>query len=230
MAPQEQQRFTLTRATPEDMDEVAQLQYDCFPAFIRESFMGCRSEADLPRVVERTREDMRTNVHDIWILVRDAQRPDGRGGRGKPAAASNWRVYLNGAAAAQSDDAPMPWLAEHGDKEALERAQNVINEMNTARKAANPDGFLHLHICFTSPEYRRKGAGSLMMQWGCDLADQLALPGWIEASPDGNFLYKVFGFYDVGKIKGEGDMNGTFMRRDASTKLEVAKAGESRAN
>ncbi|KAK7942838.1 gnat family protein [Apiospora aurea] len=229
MAPQEQPRFTLTRATPEDMDEVAQLEYECFPAFIRESFMGCRSEADLPRVAKRFGAEMRTNIHDLWILVRDkAPGPDG--GRGKLAAASNWRVYLNDAAAQQSDDAPMPWLAERGDMEALERAQIVMDEMNTARKAANPDGFLHLHICFTSPEYRRKGAGSLMMQWGCDLADQLALPGWIEASPEGNSLYKAFGFHDVGKITGQGAMSGTFMKRDATTKLGVAKAGESQAN
>ncbi|KAK8116092.1 hypothetical protein PG984_012594 [Apiospora sp. TS-2023a] len=218
-----QQRFTLTRATPANMDEVARLQYACFPQFIREAFMGCRSEADLPMVAERFRHDMETNVHDIWILARDP-------GSGTLAAASNWRVYLNGAAAQASDDEPMPWLAERGDKEALAKARNIMGEMNAARKAANPDGFLHLHICFTSPEYRRKGAGSLMMQWGCDLADQLALPGWIEASAEGNFLYKVHGFYDVGKMKDQGDMTGTFMKRDARTKLGAGKAGESRPN
>ncbi|KAK8084977.1 hypothetical protein PG997_006248 [Apiospora hydei] len=146
MATQDQPRFTLTRATPEDMDEVTRLEYECFPAFIRESFMGCRSEADLPRVAERFRAEMRTNVHDLWILARDnAPSPDG--GRGKLAASSNWRVYLNGAAARQSDDAPMPWLAERGDMEALERAQNIMDEMNTARKAANPDGFLRKFLC-----------------------------------------------------------------------------------
>lgn len=86
---------------------------------------------------------------------------------------------------------------------------------------------LDLHICFTSPEYRRKGAGSLMLQWGCDLADHLALPGWIESSVEGNFLYKRFGFYDVAKMKDQGDMSGTFMKRDARTKLGAAKTGGS---
>ncbi|KAK7931412.1 acyl-CoA N-acyltransferase [Apiospora marii] len=218
---QQAPRFTLTRATPADMDEVARLEYDCFPAFIRAAFMGCRSEADLPRVADRFRDEMRTNVHDIWILVRDIE-------SGRLAAASNWRVYLNGAAAQASDDAPMPWMAEDGgDGEALARARVVMGEMNAARKVANPEGFLHLHICFTSPEFRRKGAGSLMLRWGCDLADQLALPGWIESSAEGNFLYKVFGFYDVAKMKNEGDMSGTFMRRDARATLGAAKAGES---
>ena len=53
-----------------------------------------------------------------------------------------------------------------------------------------------------------------MMQWGCDLADQLFIPGWIEASEEGNFLYKAFGFYDFAKLPGDA----TFMKRDARTK------------
>lgn len=54
-----------------------------------------------------------------------------------------------------------------------------------------------LHICFTHPDYRRRGAGAMLLQWGCDLADLLQLPGYIEASRDGNFLYKTFGFEGV---------------------------------
>jgi hypothetical protein len=52
----------------------------------------------------------------------------------------------------------------------------------------------------------------MMLQWGCDLADQLFLQGWIEASAEGNFLYKAFGFYDFGKM--EGPVPGTMMKRD----------------
>lgn len=63
-----------------------------------------------------------------------------------------------------------------------------------------------LHICFTSPEYRRAGAGSKMMRWGCELADLLFLPAWVEASPEGNFLYKKFGFCDFKQIEHEDSM------------------------
>ena len=51
-----------------------------------------------------------------------------------------------------------------------------------------------------------------MLQWGCDLMDLLQLPGWIEASAEGNFLYKAYGFYDFQKIDGE--LGGTNMKRD----------------
>ena len=58
----------------------------------------------------------------------------------------------------------------------------------------------------------------MMMQWGCDLADHLFLPAWIEASPEGNFLYKTFGFYDyeyLDSFDGSDVPGGTNMKRDA---------------
>ena len=62
----------------------------------------------------------------------------------------------------------------------------------------------------------------MMMQWGVDVADSLCLPGWIEASPEGNFLYKRFGFYDFEEIRRDdealgrkGEVLGMSMRRDA---------------
>jgi len=55
-----------------------------------------------------------------------------------------------------------------------------------------------------------------MLQWGCDLADHLALPAYIEASTEGNFLYKRFGFYDHDTIHVDGMGEDTVvMLRDA---------------
>lgn len=53
----------------------------------------------------------------------------------------------------------------------------------------------------------------MMLKWGCDVADLLGLAGWIEASEEGNFLYKVHGFYDHSKI--ESEIEGINMKRDA---------------
>lgn len=52
----------------------------------------------------------------------------------------------------------------------------------------------------------------MVLQWGCDAADALSLPGWIESSPEGSFLYKSFGFYEHSKIPGE--LGGINMKRD----------------
>lgn len=45
------------------------------------------------------------------------------------------------------------------------------------------------------------------MRWGCELADLLFIPAWIEASAEGNFLYKRFGFYDQQQLTHKGVVN-----------------------
>ena len=55
-----EQIFYLSRLDPsEDMLELVQVAYECFPPMIREMFMGCKSEADLPRLVEHYLKDIR---------------------------------------------------------------------------------------------------------------------------------------------------------------------------
>ncbi|KAH9884420.1 acyl-CoA N-acyltransferase [Xylariomycetidae sp. FL2044] len=198
------QPFALSRATPDDMPEITRLEYVCFPPIVRELFMGCQTEDDLPRLSARHARLMATDRHDVWIKVVETRTR-------RIIAASNWKVYPNGAPSSAGDTAP-EWLRD----EDRERAARMLGAMNEARRAANPGGFVYLHTCFTDPEYQRRGAGSMMMQWGCDLADQLFLPAWIEASPEGNALYRKYGFYDLEPARG--GLQGTNMRRDARTK------------
>lgn len=50
-----------------------------------------------------------------------------------------------------------------------------------------------------------------MLQWGCDLADQLFLPAWVSGTADGILLYKRFGF-EVSDVDTAG---GSLMKREA---------------
>lgn len=52
----------------------------------------------------------------------------------------------------------------------------------------------------------------MMLKWGCEVADLLGLAGWVEASEEGNFLYKVHGFEEHSKIEG-GELGGVNMMR-----------------
>lgn len=219
--------FTLSRASLPDIPEMAQLMYTCFPTLVREVLMGCDTEADLPKFIAVLEDELRVHHHAIWVKVVDKA-------SGRIAAASLWKVYPNAGTPADGGEKVMTWL----DGERRTMAERLVGIMNVARREANPDGFarecnvlfldglLHmktddselaswstdLHICFTSPGFRRQGAGRLMMQWGCDLADVLSIPAWIEASVEGQALYKVHGFVDVDTPPGLGDV--TFMRRE----------------
>ena len=53
---------------------------------------------------------------------------------------------------------------------------------------------LELHIMFTHPNHRRKGAANMLMQWGTDLADRLGLESWVSARPLAKPLYLRYGF------------------------------------
>lgn len=59
-----------------------------------------------------------------------------------------------------------------------------------------------LNICFTDPDYQRRGIGAMILDWGVKLGDQLFLPMWIHASPAGKILYSKFGFIEIDKSRG----------------------------
>lgn len=48
----------------------------------------------------------------------------------------------------------------------------------------------------THPDYQRRGAGSMLVQWGCDLADKDGVAAYVDASKEGASLYQRHGFVD----------------------------------
>ena len=84
-----------------------------------------------------------------------------------------------------------------------------------------------LYILFTDPDYQRCGAGSIHVKWGCDLADRLVVPAWVEASPFGHHLYEENGFRDVEAVKPPTKKwvsEYTMMKREPKTTLEAGRA------
>lgn len=51
-----------------------------------------------------------------------------------------------------------------------------------------------IYVSHTHPDYRRQGAGHMMMEWGIRRADELGLECFVEASPLGYQLYSKYGF------------------------------------
>ncbi|OMP86142.1 hypothetical protein BK809_0003311, partial [Diplodia seriata] len=51
-----------------------------------------------------------------------------------------------------------------------------------------------LHRLFTHPDYQRRGCGAALVRTGCEIADRLSLPVWVESSPVGERLYRAHGF------------------------------------
>lgn len=53
-----------------------------------------------------------------------------------------------------------------------------------------------LDMLCTHPQYRGKGAGSMLVARGCEEADQDRVPAYVDASRDGAPLYARHGFED----------------------------------
>ncbi|KAK1081429.1 hypothetical protein LTR33_004692 [Friedmanniomyces endolithicus] len=53
---------------------------------------------------------------------------------------------------------------------------------------------IHLWLIVTHPNFRRRGAGSVLMKWGIDAAEQKGWPVTVFASPMGELLYSHLGF------------------------------------
>ena len=78
-----------------------------------------------------------------------------------------------------------------------------------------------LDLLQTDPKYQGRGAGSMLIQWGLDIADARHIPAYLESSPVAHGLYQKFGFKDVGKLilnpkwnYGSADPSIYFMLRD----------------
>ncbi|KAF5669901.1 hypothetical protein FCIRC_9086 [Fusarium circinatum] len=63
----------------------------------------------------------------------------------------------------------------------------------------------YLDTLVTHPDYQRCGAGSMLMKFGCDLADKDGVAAYVDASKSGAGLYKCFGFVDK-SLPGSGDV------------------------
>lgn len=135
----------LSRATEADMPEIAAVEYRSFSPFIREMFMGCRSEADIPRLADWYARRLRSDPFDVWIKVVDAA-------TGRLVAASEWKVCPNGPG---PDDEPPEWL----EGESLERSRRMMGAINAARRKANPAGYVRKSPFFPSPFWLMPGLG-----------------------------------------------------------------------
>ena len=59
-----------------------------------------------------------------------------------------------------------------------------------------------LELVATDPAYQGKGAGSQMMRWGLDRADEQKVEAYLEASPNAVRLYEELGFREAGRPGG----------------------------
>ncbi|KAJ5133720.1 acetyltransferase [Penicillium atrosanguineum] len=135
------------------------------------------------------------NAHDLlnksfqrYIKVVDTESQDAEG-RPRIAAYAKWDLSMP----EERGRRYPPWHEEMPGE--LCEAFFMKEEANRKRVMGDTRHF-YLDTVATHPDYQRRGAGSLLVKWGCDLADAQGVQAYVDASKDGAPLYAKFGFVD----------------------------------
>jgi hypothetical protein len=76
------------------------------------------------------------------------------------------------------------------DKSRMSVSLSIARFDRMETKLDTPD----LATNYTLAEHRRRGANTLMIEWGTRKADELGLETWLEATPLGSMIYARHGF------------------------------------
>ncbi|KAF5013960.1 hypothetical protein FDECE_89 [Fusarium decemcellulare] len=122
-----------------------------------------------------------------YIKIVDPKSKDGRG-RPRIAAYAKWDL------ATPKERGPRypPWSEDMPIQACdafIERLENSRLQVMAGQKK-----HYYLDTLVTHPDYQRRGAGSMLVKWGCDLADKDGVGVYVDASEAGAPLYQKFGF------------------------------------
>ncbi|KAF9894808.1 hypothetical protein FE257_004429 [Aspergillus nanangensis] len=84
-----------------------------------------------------------------------------------------------------------PWHEDSNQSE----CGAFFGECDAARQAVMKDRkHYFLDILVTDPDHRRRGAATLLLRWGCDMADQAGMPIYLDATESGAPVYQKHDF------------------------------------
>ena len=159
---------------------------------------------------------------DVHIIDSDGNRTGEVRKQKRIVGACDWKVY-----------ATSPYIFPQSE----EKHEQETNFLPTAKEQADADSILsdiyarrrldphdpHLRcseIC-VDPDYGRRGIGTMMMQWGSNVADAMGVECRIEATEQGRGLYTKMGYEVVERVErktGTFDATHTRMRRPVQVK------------
>ncbi|EKG20959.1 Protein of unknown function DUF1295 [Macrophomina phaseolina MS6] len=198
----------LSRASEEDMRQLVDLHYKVIQGPISDILIGYDTEECRQAAVHRWSQAMRHDPADLWLKVVDTE-------TGRIVSTAHWKLYPTWVPF-NTELPSLSWFPE-GEERTL--AEEIIHTFY-ANRAQRQHGTPHvlLNRLYTDQEYQRRGCGAMLVRMGCDIADQMFVPAWVESSPIGQHLYSSFGFKEVARpeIKNRKyNLTGPVMRREA---------------
>ncbi|MCJ1393927.1 hypothetical protein MMC18_007473 [Xylographa bjoerkii] len=132
-----------------------------------------------------------TNPASHWLKVVDSE-------TGHIAGAALWYIFETDPLAGPDDHRmDAVWWPE-GDQRKL--INMLFEQFLGPREITMRRPCLLLQICFVHPDYRRRGVGNMLLEWGTKKADERNVEAFVEATDDGKPLYARHGFHFMNPI------------------------------
>ncbi|KAF4307054.1 Acyl-CoA N-acyltransferase [Botryosphaeria dothidea] len=187
----------LSRATEADIDSLLDPLYAAFEGNdLRTMFFGHDTPKSRASAKERISATMKAGGQNVWLRVVEQE-------TGRVVGGSWWMIYPNWVPhPSLTPDAAAAVSIDYLDGEDRVMGETMLKDWMT-RRARYMYGHPHilLALLFTSPSVQRLGAGSMQVQWGTALADQLLVPWYVEGTPAGHKLYAANGADDLEKVR-----------------------------
>ncbi|KAJ5086875.1 hypothetical protein NUU61_008182 [Penicillium alfredii] len=182
--------LVLSPATQEDIPAIVDVWFDAFT----QPVIG-KLFPDTPGMRQWFRDchtlDMQTKPLQKYVRVVDEDAKDAQG-RPRLVAFGKWDLST-------PEERGRRFPLWHIDSP-FQDCENLIKGLDGERKRVMGDQkHYYLDTVGTHPNYQRRGAGSMIVKWGCDLADHDGVAAYVDASKEGAPLYKRFGFEDFSK-------------------------------
>ncbi|CAG9947582.1 unnamed protein product [Clonostachys rosea f. rosea IK726] len=177
----------LELATAEDAPELTEVW---FAAFQDPDLRRLWPDTDGVRQwwTDANSHDMRQKPFQRYVKVIDPDTKDARG-RSRIAAYAKWDLSM-------PDERGRRYPPWHTDMPGEECDAFFLREEKERERVMGKEEHYYLDTVATHPDYQRRGAGSMLLKWGCDLADQNKISAYVDATKDGARLYERFGFVD----------------------------------
>lgn len=192
---------SIARATAEDCQRLADIQYDAFfPSKIHQTIFGNVTKDDhsahLAKSFAKSVQD--DNAEVFKAFVKDEQGNENLVGMAfwnrpkDPNKASDDKTKVD-------QDADREKTEEEKRAEKAKRFPKGTNVDLAASffgslEPKTDEPYLHLHLLAIDPTVQRTGAGAKLLQWGCRESDRLGVACYLEATDVGIGLYKKYGY------------------------------------
>jgi len=152
---------------------------------------GLDPTATRDAVIKNQWDSHTNNSVSHWLKVVDSE-------TGIVVGAAQWYVHEKDPFAGPEDHrVDAIWWPE-GDQRKL--VNMLFEQFLGPRELTMRRPCLLLQICCVRPEYRRRGIGNTLVEWGTKKADEMRVEAFVEATEDGRPLYARHGFHYMNAI------------------------------